>query len=360
MHRRLLRIAAWDVDLARRRIERDGVCRTLSTKEAELLAHLADRAGDIVPRAELLAAVWGYAPTARTRTLDVTIARLRRKLDDRAAVVLVTVQGLGYRLAVGSAASPAFVPIGREADCAAVAASVAAGAALVTVLGPNGTGTSTFARWAARELGAEFHDEASSDATRGRLTPGRSLLVTAPAPLRLPGEHRHYLGPLESEFSTRLLCNALDRAGAVRTARVDRRLAEIAASLEGHPGLLLAAADELAAAGAGRLGMIAEEFSPRRFATAAVSDPAGPAGDLDALVTSLTAQERHLLEEAVTVPLTLERADAVAGERAVDRLQCLVDRSTLVVTERSYVVPLPLRLWLRARAAATTADATQS
>jgi DNA-binding response OmpR family regulator len=55
----LLRLEVGPVDLARRVVRREDQDRTLTTKEAELLAYLADNAGRDIPREELLTEVWG-------------------------------------------------------------------------------------------------------------------------------------------------------------------------------------------------------------------------------------------------------------------------------------------------------------
>jgi len=87
-------------DLARSEIRLDGgETRALSEKEAELLAYLARRSGRVVSRAELLERVWRLpAHLNHTRTMDMTVVRLREKLGDDAAEprVVLTVRGKGY------------------------------------------------------------------------------------------------------------------------------------------------------------------------------------------------------------------------------------------------------------------------
>lgn len=70
---------------------------TLTRKEFELLSTLAANAGEIVPRDQLLKSVWGYGPEIRTRTLDVHIRRLRRKLTPYGEQYIETIFGVGYR-----------------------------------------------------------------------------------------------------------------------------------------------------------------------------------------------------------------------------------------------------------------------
>lgn len=69
----------------------------LTRKEFELLAMLARNAGEIVPRDVLMRTVWGYCEGTRTRTLDVHVRRLRRKLGRFGDTYIQTVFGVGYR-----------------------------------------------------------------------------------------------------------------------------------------------------------------------------------------------------------------------------------------------------------------------
>ena len=69
----------------------------LTRKEMELLSFLVRHEGEIVPRAVLLMQVWGYSTEIRTRTLDVHIRRLRRKLGPYSERYIETVFNVGYR-----------------------------------------------------------------------------------------------------------------------------------------------------------------------------------------------------------------------------------------------------------------------
>jgi two-component system alkaline phosphatase synthesis response regulator PhoP len=70
---------------------------TLTRKEYELLTMLVKNAGEIIPRNALLWEVWGYSDQIRTRTLDVHIRRLRKKLGPYAERYIETIFGIGYR-----------------------------------------------------------------------------------------------------------------------------------------------------------------------------------------------------------------------------------------------------------------------
>lgn len=71
-------------------------------REIEIIKYLAAHSGRPVPREELLSTVWGYARNLdiETRTVDIHIAKLRRKIetDAKVPVNLITVRGAGYRL----------------------------------------------------------------------------------------------------------------------------------------------------------------------------------------------------------------------------------------------------------------------
>jgi DNA-binding response OmpR family regulator len=75
---------------------------SFTRREMEILQYLRANAGHPVPREELLAKVWGYARhlEIETRTVDIHIAKLRRKIEPDPAEprYLVTVRGAGYRL----------------------------------------------------------------------------------------------------------------------------------------------------------------------------------------------------------------------------------------------------------------------
>jgi two-component system alkaline phosphatase synthesis response regulator PhoP len=77
----------------------DGSEHALTHKEAMILKVLADRAGSIVTREEILDRVWGYEVFPSTRTIDNFIVRLRKRFErnPEAPVHFHTVRGVGYR-----------------------------------------------------------------------------------------------------------------------------------------------------------------------------------------------------------------------------------------------------------------------
>ncbi|MFK8056828.1 MAG: response regulator transcription factor [Saprospiraceae bacterium] len=73
----------------------------LSHRESELLRYLADRAGEVVHRRDLLLALWQDDSLSQSRTLDVYVRKLRQVLTGEPAVELITLRGVGYRFVVG-------------------------------------------------------------------------------------------------------------------------------------------------------------------------------------------------------------------------------------------------------------------
>ena len=88
------------VDLRRSEVRRDGEVIPLLGKERALLGFLLERRGEVVRRDELLDRVWGYAADVSSRTVDVHIAALRKKIErtPNRPRVLQTVHGEGYRV----------------------------------------------------------------------------------------------------------------------------------------------------------------------------------------------------------------------------------------------------------------------
>jgi DNA-binding response OmpR family regulator len=80
------------------RVEVDGDPVTIRPREFELLLALAVEAGKVISRERLLAEVWDLHWESSTKTLDMHVLGLRRKLGD--AIDIAAVRGVGYRLDV--------------------------------------------------------------------------------------------------------------------------------------------------------------------------------------------------------------------------------------------------------------------
>jgi two-component system alkaline phosphatase synthesis response regulator PhoP len=85
------------IDVARREVSVDDQPVHLTTKEFDLLAHMAASPGRIFTREQLLARIWGYDYTGDDRTVDVHVSWLRGKLRGRDGHNhFRTVRGVGY------------------------------------------------------------------------------------------------------------------------------------------------------------------------------------------------------------------------------------------------------------------------
>jgi DNA-binding response OmpR family regulator len=85
------------IDLITREVRRAEQPVRLSATEFDLLVYMVRNRGRVLPRQELLRAVWGYSHDPGTNVVDVYIGYLRRKLGD-ARDPITTIRSVGYRL----------------------------------------------------------------------------------------------------------------------------------------------------------------------------------------------------------------------------------------------------------------------
>jgi len=96
----LERFGSVEINPASRTVMKEGTAVALSPKEFDLLLALVRRRGAVASRVELLREVWGHRVEVMTRTVDIHIAELRRKLEDDPSQPrhILTVWKAGYRL----------------------------------------------------------------------------------------------------------------------------------------------------------------------------------------------------------------------------------------------------------------------
>jgi two-component system response regulator RegX3 len=94
--RRTLKAGSLEIDLRGRRARLDGAQVDLTMKEFDLLALLAGDPGAVMTRQRILEEVWETHWYGHTKTIDVHVASLRRKLGDPGWIE--TVRGVGFRL----------------------------------------------------------------------------------------------------------------------------------------------------------------------------------------------------------------------------------------------------------------------
>lgn len=93
---RTLEVGGFVIDAGRREVAvPSGEVVRPTAKEFDLLWYLAQNSGLVLTRTQILEAVWGYEYFGETRTVDVHIRQLRKKLS---GIPIETVWGVGYRL----------------------------------------------------------------------------------------------------------------------------------------------------------------------------------------------------------------------------------------------------------------------
>ncbi|MCP4663090.1 MAG: response regulator transcription factor [bacterium] len=97
-----LSFGPWEIDVAGLEARAGERTIELTPRELELLRVFASDSGRVVSRRKLLQEVWGMARVdgIETRTVDVHIAKLRKKIDLTARSLIETVRGAGYRATV--------------------------------------------------------------------------------------------------------------------------------------------------------------------------------------------------------------------------------------------------------------------
>ena len=93
---RVVEIGGFEIDAGRRTVRvPGGEVVEPTAREFDLLWYLAENRGLALSRGQILQSVWGYDYLGETRTVDVHVRQLRKKLD---GLPLTTVWGVGYRL----------------------------------------------------------------------------------------------------------------------------------------------------------------------------------------------------------------------------------------------------------------------
>jgi len=93
-------IEPYSLDFNCHRITKSGIEVSLTPKEFELAGYLLQNIGELLSRSRLLEEIWGYGPEIHTRTIDIHISRIRKKLEltEEHGWKLTSIYHKGYRL----------------------------------------------------------------------------------------------------------------------------------------------------------------------------------------------------------------------------------------------------------------------
>ena len=94
-----IRLGDLTIDPARREVRVSSRTLDLRTQEFDLLLALAEHRGLVLSREQILQKAWGFDFYGQTRTVDVHVAHLRKKMEG-SSVKIETVTGVGYKLVV--------------------------------------------------------------------------------------------------------------------------------------------------------------------------------------------------------------------------------------------------------------------
>ena len=98
----VLKFGKLEIDLDKFEARKDGKVLELTYREFELLKFLAQNLRQVFSRETLLEKVWGYEYYGDVRTVDVTVRRLREKIEDNPGKpeYIITKRGVGYSFGV--------------------------------------------------------------------------------------------------------------------------------------------------------------------------------------------------------------------------------------------------------------------
>ena len=93
-----IKVGSLVLDLEKYEVHIDGKVINLTLREFEVLKFLAQQPGQVVTRESLLERVWGYEYYGDIRTVDVTVRRIRERIENDTSnpQILITKRGVGY------------------------------------------------------------------------------------------------------------------------------------------------------------------------------------------------------------------------------------------------------------------------
>jgi two-component system alkaline phosphatase synthesis response regulator PhoP len=95
-----LEVGGLKLDLDKHICYKNGKQINLTPREFDILSLILSKKGVIVKREEVLTKIWGTDVSLETRTIDMHINSIRKKIDDTNASVIVTLYGVGFKVNV--------------------------------------------------------------------------------------------------------------------------------------------------------------------------------------------------------------------------------------------------------------------
>ncbi len=87
-----------EINISKHLVTKKGQAIELTLKEFQILKLLLENRGNVLTRTFLLDKIWGYDYYGETRTLDVHIRHLRKKIGDQEGQYIETIRGVGYKI----------------------------------------------------------------------------------------------------------------------------------------------------------------------------------------------------------------------------------------------------------------------
>ncbi|MDK2919604.1 MAG: two-component system, OmpR family, alkaline phosphatase synthesis response regulator PhoP [Candidatus Petromonas sp.] len=94
----IIKVKDITIDIEKHEVRRNNETIELTLKEFQLLKMLAQNRGKVLSRDVILDKIWGYEYFGDTRTVDVHIRHLRKKIGDDKGLLIETVRGVGYKM----------------------------------------------------------------------------------------------------------------------------------------------------------------------------------------------------------------------------------------------------------------------
>lgn len=97
-NKNIIKVENITIDIEKHEVRKENTVLELTLKEFELLKMLAQNRGKVLSRDVILDKIWGYEYFGDTRTVDVHIRHLRKKINDNTGTFIETVRGVGYKM----------------------------------------------------------------------------------------------------------------------------------------------------------------------------------------------------------------------------------------------------------------------